>query len=210
MESGNSLPALTDLEIDFPTLTLSTLGQPIEPVVTFLSPHSKTIRSNSASPDAQSDIVSSTQGLSSFTVCSTPTVTTDQLQPPSISSSVGDARSKISLSCSACARPKRKLRNLQRPTSNDYNRRDRLTIAQQHKREHFTRLARAVKCLRFNPHLHCRLRPEYSSWKLLFWDSHRQDFTIQNTLLPSQRLVVPLRPITAHLQQKHKFQCLLS
>ena len=35
MESDDSLPVLTDLEFDFPTLTPSTLRQPIEPVVTF-------------------------------------------------------------------------------------------------------------------------------------------------------------------------------
>ena len=78
MESADSLPVLTDLEFDFATLTPSTLGQPIEPVVTFLSPPSLTIPSNPASPDAQSDTVSTTQGLPSFTGCFTPTVTTDQ------------------------------------------------------------------------------------------------------------------------------------
>ena len=201
MESDDSLPVLTDLGFDFPTLTPSTLGQLIEPVINFLSPSSITIPSNPASPDAQPDIVSKTQGLPSFTGCSFPTVITDQLQPPSISSSVGDARYKISSSRSSRARHKRKLRNLQQDASKDYKSRDRLTIVRQHKREHFARLARAVKCPRFNPHLHYRLTPEYSSWKLLFWDSHRQEFTNQNTLLPSQRLVVPLRAITANSLQ---------
>ena len=59
------------------------------------------------------------QGLPAFTGCSAPTVTTDQLQPPAISS-VGDARYKISSSRSSPARPKRKLRNLQRDASKDY------------------------------------------------------------------------------------------
>ena len=159
MESDDSLPVLTDLEFDFPTLTPSTLRQPIEPVVTFPSPPSITIPSNPASPDAQTDTVSTTQGLSSF--CSATPVTTDQLQPSTISSSVGDdARSKIVSSRSSRARSKQKLRNLQRPASKNYNSRDRLTIARQHKREHFARLARAVKCPRFKPHLHYRLRPE--------------------------------------------------
>ena len=195
MESDDSLPILTDLEFDLSTSLPSTSGQPIEPVVTFLSLASKTMPSNPASPDAQSDTVSTT-------VCSTPTVTSNQLRPAYNSSSVGDARSKVSSSRSARARSKRKLRNLQRPANKDCNTRDRLTIARQHKREHFARLTRAVKCPRFNLHLLYSLKPDYSSWELLFWDSHRQEFTIQNTLLPpSQRLVVPLRAITANLQQ---------
>ena len=98
-------------------------------------------------------------------------------------------------------RSKQELRSLQRPANKDSNSRGRLTIAQQHKREHFARLARAVKYPRFNPYLHYILRPGFSSWKLLFWDSQQQEFTIQNKILPSQRLVVPLRAITANSQQ---------
>ena len=112
MESNDSLHVLTDFEFDIPTLTPSTLRQPIEPAVTFLSPPSTPIPSNPASADAQSDTKSPSQGLSSFTVCSTPIVTTDQLQPPTISTSVGDARAKIS-SRGARARSKRRLRRMQ-------------------------------------------------------------------------------------------------
>ena len=198
-ESDDSLPVLTDLDLNFPTLTPSTLGQPIEPIVTFLSPPSITIPSNPASPDEQLDSVSTTQGLS--TVCSTTTATIDQLRPPAISSSVGDARSKITISRKERNRSKQKLRSLQSPANTDNNNRDRLTIARQHKREHFAQLARSVKCPRLNPHLHYRLRPEFSSWELLFWDSQRQEFTIQNTIVPSQRLNVPLRALTACSQQ---------
>ena len=106
MESHDSLPVLTDLDFDFPTVTPSTLGQPIEPIVAFLSPTSITIPSNPASPDEQSDSVSTTQGLS--TNCSTTTTTIDQLQPPTISSSV-DARSKITSSRKEGKRSKQKL-----------------------------------------------------------------------------------------------------
>ena len=195
MESDDSLPVLTVREIDFPTLTPSTSGQPIEPIVTFFSPPSTTIPSNPDSPDAQSNTVSTTQGLSSS--CSAPTVTIDKLQPSTISTSAGDARSKKMSSRSSRARFKRRLRNLQRPASKNFNNRDILTIARQHKREHFARLARAVECPRFNPHLHYRLRPEFSPWEIQFWDTQRKEFTIQNTLLPLQRLVFPLRAITA-------------
>ena len=201
MESRDSLPVLTGNEFDFPTLKPLTLGHTSEPLVDFLSPLSITILSNSRSPDAQPDTVSTTQGLSSFTVCSTPTVTTDQLQPLTNSSPVRDARAKISSSHNARARSKRRLRRMQQHVNKDYDNRCRLTVAQQHKREHFARLARTVKCARFNLNLNFILRPEYSSWKLLFWDNYRQELTIQNTLVPSHRLVVPLRAITANSQQ---------
>ena len=199
MESDLFLTVLTDLLFDFPTLTPSTLEQPIEPRINYLSPPSITIPSNPASPDEQSDSVSTTQGLS--TVFSPTTANIDQLQPPSISSSVGDARSKITSSRKERNRTKQKLRNLQRPANKDYKSQDWLTIAQQHKREHFARLARAVKCPRFNPYSHYWLRPEFSSRKLLFWDSQQQEFTFKHTILPSQRPVVPLWAITANSQQ---------
>ena len=96
MESDDSLPVLPDLVFDSPTLTPSTLKQPIEPIVNFFSPRSITIPSNTASPDEQSDSVSTTQGLS--TVSSTTTAIIDQLPPPTISPSVGDARLKITSS----------------------------------------------------------------------------------------------------------------
>ena len=134
MESDDSLPVLTDLDFDFPTLTPSTLGQPIQPIVTFLWPPSITIPSNPASPDEQSDSVSRTQGLS--TVPSTTTAVSGQLPPPTISSSV-DARSKITSSRKKRNRSKQELRSLQRPANQDYKCRDRLTFAPQHKREHF-------------------------------------------------------------------------
>ena len=136
MESDDSLPVLTDLDFDFPILTPSILGQPIELFLPFLLPPSITIPSNPASPDEQS--VSTTQGLS--TVCSKTTATIDQLQPPTVSSSVGDAISKITSSRKERNRSKPKLRHLQRPANKEHISRDRLTIAPQHKREHFARL----------------------------------------------------------------------
>ena len=116
MESDDSLPVLTDLVFDFPTSTPSTLGQPIEPIVTFLSPPSITIPSNPASPDDQSDSVSTTQGLS--TVSSTTTAIIDQLQPLTISSSV-DARSKITSSRKNRNRSRQELRSIERPANKD-------------------------------------------------------------------------------------------
>ena len=111
------------------------MGQPITPVVTFLSPPSATIPSKPASPDAKLDTVSTTQGLSLFTVCSTPNITTDQLHPTAISSSVGDARAKISFCRSARARSKGRLRRMQQHVNKSYDDYGRLTIARQHKRD---------------------------------------------------------------------------
>ena len=111
MESDDSLPVLTDLVFDFPTSTPFTSRQPIEPIVTFLLSPSITIPSNTASPDGQSDSVSTTQGLS--TVSSTTTAIIDKLQPPINSSSV-DARSKLTSSQKKRNRTKQELRSLQR------------------------------------------------------------------------------------------------
>ena len=202
MESDDSLPILTDLDFIFPTLTPSALEQPAEPVLILLSPPSISIPSNPASPDEQSDTASTMRGLSSVTGCSVGTFTTDQPQVSTIASSVGNAKSKnlSSRRARARAQPKKRVRNLQRHTNKDFHKRDRLTLARQHKREYFAQLARAVKKPRFNPHLCYSLKPEYSSWKLIFWDSQQQEFTIENTLLPTQRLVVPLFAITANPQ----------
>ena len=51
---------------------------------------------------------------------------------------------------------------------------------------------------RFNQHLQYCLKPEFCKWEIVFfWDGERQEFTIQSTSLPSQRLVVPPQAITA-------------
>ena len=113
MESDDSMPVLTDIEFDFPTFTPSTLGQPLEPVVTFLLPPSRTIPSKPASPYAQSNTVTTAQELISITVCTIPTVTTDQLDPPTILSSVRDARAKSSSSRTARDRLKRRFHRMQ-------------------------------------------------------------------------------------------------
>ena len=142
------------------------------------------------------------EGLSSVTRYSVATFTTDQQPIPTIASSVGNVKSKnlSSRRARARARPKKRVRNLQRHAGKDSQKGDRLTLARQHKREYFAQLARALKKPRFNPNLCYSLKPEYSSWKLIFWDNQQQEFTIQNTLLPTQRLVVPLCAITANPQ----------
>ena len=83
--------------------------------------------------------------------------------------------------------------------SNPRNNAKSVALYKQHRREHFASRARIVKKPRFNSHLHYKLKPEFSSWEILYWDSTRQEFTIENNFLPSQRIGVPLRAIIAHL-----------
>ena len=125
MESDDSLPILTDLDFIFPTLTPSALEQQAEPVVTLLSPPSISIPSNPASPDEQSDTASMTRGLYSVTGCSIATFTTDQQPIPTIASSVGNAKSKnlSSRRARARARSKQRVRNLQRHTNKNFQKR---------------------------------------------------------------------------------------
>ena len=85
--------------------------------------------------------------------------------------STQDARASFS-------RPNRFLRNQQ--------------FFKQKRKESFLRHCKSVKKPRYNPHLHYQLTNAFSSWELVFWDQTRQEYTIPNTVLSSQRLVVPL------------------
>ena len=64
-------------------------------------------------------------------------------------------------------------------------------IFKQKRKESFLRHCKSVKKHRYNLHLHYQLTSSFASWEIVFWDPTRQEYTIQNTVLPSQRLVVP-------------------
>ena len=83
--------------------------------------------------------------------------------------------------------------------TNSQNNAKSVALYKQHRREYFASRARIVKELRFNRHLPYKLKPEFSSWEIICWDGTRQEFTIKNNSFPSQRIIVPLRGITAHL-----------
>ena len=83
--------------------------------------------------------------------------------------------------------------------SNSQNHAKSVALYKQHRREHCASRAKIVKKLRFNRHLPYNLKQEFSSWEILYWDNTRQEYTIKNNPLPSQRFVVPLRAITARL-----------
>ena len=74
---------------------------------------------------------------------------------------------------------------------------DTATLHRQYKREYLASQARAIKRPRFNRRLHYELKSEFSSWKIIHWDSSRQEFTLKNASLPSQQIIVPLKAITA-------------
>ena len=73
----------------------------------------------------------------------------------------------------------------------------------QQRRERFFRHCNSVKRPRYNPQLHYQLTKVFSSWEIVFWDHKWQEYTIQNTVLSSQRLVVPLSPIEVQPVECH-------
>ena len=83
--------------------------------------------------------------------------------------------------------------------ANSQNNAKSVALYKQHRREYFASRTRIVEKPRFNHHLPYTLKPEFSSWEIIYWDSTRQEITIKNNSFPSQRIVVPLRAITAHL-----------
>ena len=74
---------------------------------------------------------------------------------------------------------------------------DNSALGRQHRREYYTNHTRRTKRPRFDQNLQYSLKHEFSTWEKIFWDSRRQEYTIQSTSLPSRRLVVPPQAITA-------------
>ena len=68
-------------------------------------------------------------------------------------------------------------------------------ILKQQRREKYFRHCDSVKKPRYNHQLHYQLTKVFSSWEIVFWDHKRQEYTIQNPALLSQRLVVTLSAI---------------
>ena len=68
-------------------------------------------------------------------------------------------------------------------------------ILKQKRRECRYRHHNSINRPRYNTRLHYQLTNAFSSGEIVFWDYKRQEYTIQNTVLSSQRLVVPLSAI---------------
>ena len=52
---------------------------------------------------------------------------------------------------------------------------------------------------RFRTELNYLSKREYNHWNIVFWDSNRQEFTLENPTLGYQRIVVPIRAISAFI-----------
>ena len=63
---------------------------------------------------------------------------------------------------------------------------DPAVLGRQHRQEYYTNHARRTRRPRFNQQLQYSLKPEFCKWEIIFWDGKRQEYTIQNTYLPSQ------------------------
>ena len=71
-----------------------------------------------------------------------------------------------------------------------------LVNSHQNRREQVAPKPTAIIRPRINSRPRYSLRPEFNSWEIIFWDNQRKELTIQNTSLPSQRLVVPQQAVT--------------
>ena len=193
----DSLSVFSDTKEDFRHLTPSGLDLPTNSVVTFLSPISSPpkIPSNPASPDeAPAPPLPSTS------------------QPPTVNPEVAPSASigsQFSISSPEASQSEKTQELL--PFSSFFSdvqpllsrpnhlklQPDHSALGRQHRRENYTNHALRTKRPRFNQHLQYRLKPEICKWEIIFWDSKRQEYTVQSTSLPSQQLVVPPEAITA-------------
>ena len=170
---------------------------PTTSVVTFLSPISPPakIPSNPASPDETP--------ASPLQITNNPTTTVREVAP----SSSTELQFSISLPRTDQSKTTEKLPRFHwllsdvRPLLSRSNhlklQPDHSALGRQHRREYFTNHTRRTKRPRFAKNLQYSLKHEFSTWEIFFWESRRQEYTIQSTSLPSQRLVVPPQAITA-------------
>ena len=88
--------------------------------------------------------------------------------------------------------------NPQRPNhKRRHNNINEFPLEKQRRREYFSNKAKRVRKPGFNQDLNYQLRPQFSNWRIIFWDTNRQEYTIENPSLKGQRLTVPLKAITA-------------
>ena len=165
--------------------------------VTFLSPIAprSQIPSNPASPDEP-------PSLTLLTTSQPPTINTDVAPSILIGSQLPISSPEVSQSEDTSELPTfSSLLSDVRPLLSRPNqlklRPDSTVLGRQHRREYYTNHARRTRRPRFNQQLQYCLKPEFCKWEIIFWDGKRQEYTIQNTFLPSQRLVVPPQAITA-------------
>ena len=196
MDSSEILSILGDPDLELEPFTPTLLDQCATPVFSFLSPVS--------SPSTTVDLEPPTEqpnpqtGLSNSSPPASPTI--NVLINNSIPFSTVNLESEAEPFLSADI-PRGNVRptTLRPRHAQSQNNAKSVALYKQHRREYFASRARIVKKPRFNCHLPYKLKPEFSSWEIIYWDSTRQEFTIKNNPFPSQRFVVPLRAVTAHL-----------
>ena len=170
-----------------PQLTLVTFLSPISPPSKIPSnpaspdePPSLTLLQTSQPPTINLDVAPSTSTGSQFSISSPEAGQSENAQElPPFSSFLSDVRPLLSRPNHLKLQP------------------DQSALGRQHRREYYTNHAGRTKRPRFNQHLQFCLKPEFCKWEIIFWDGKRQEYTIQSTSLPSQRLVVPPQAITA-------------
>ena len=197
MESSEILSILGDPDLELEPFTPTCLDQCATPVFSFFppvsSPSSTTVdpvlRNEQSNPQTRLLV-------NSPPVSPTTNVLINNAIPSAVYPASDDESLRPTDTSGRNTRP-----SVSRPrNSNPQNHAKSVALYKQHRREHFASRARVVKKPRFNRHLPYKLKPEFSSWEIIYWDSTRQEFTIKNNSLPSQRIVVPLRAISAHLR----------
>ena len=190
MESSEILSILGDPDLELEPFTPTCLDQSATPVFSFLSPVS------SPSPTTVDPVPHSEQSRANFHPASPTTNLINNSIPLSAvyPESEDESLRPTNISGQNTRPPVPRPRH-----SNSQNHAKSVALYKQHRREYFASRARIIKKPRFNRHLPYKLKPEFSSWEIIYWDSTRQEFTIKNNSLPSQRIVVPLRAISAHL-----------
>ena len=199
MESSEILSILGDPDLELEPFTPTCLNQCATPIFSFLprvsSPSSTTLdpvlRNEQSNPQTRS-IVNSPPASPTTNVLINNAISSSAVYPES-----DDESQRLTGISGRNTRP-----SVSRPRhSNPQNHAKSVALYEQHRREHFASRARIVKKPRFNRRLPYKLKPEFSSWEIIYWDSARQEFTIKNNSFPSQRIGVPLRTITAHLHR---------
>ena len=172
--------------MDLPTNSDITFLSPISPPsktpsnpASLDEPPSLTLLSTSQPPTINPDVTPPTLIGSQFPISSEVSQSEDTQELPPFSSFLSDVRLLLSRPNDLKLQP------------------DHSALGRQHRREYYTNHACRTKRPRFNQHLQYCLKPEFCKWEIIFWDGKRQEYTIQSTSLPSQRMVVPPQAITA-------------
>ena len=197
MDSSEFLSILGDPDLELEPFTPTLLDQCATPVFSFLSPVSSP-SSTTVDLEPPTEQPNPQAGLSNSSPPASPTI--NVLINNSIPFSTVNLESENEPFLPGDI-PRENVRptTLRPRHAQPQNNAKSVALYKQHRREYFASRARIVKKPRFNRHLHYKLKPEFSSWEIIYWDSTRREFTIKNNSFPSQRIVVPLRAVSAHL-----------